>query len=64
MIKRTKAQVEANKIDLELFRVADALERFAREHKAARVFEAARDVRSARVPIRACMHAEDVRATS
>lgn len=64
MIMRTEAQVEANKIDLDLFRMADDLERFARDHKAARVFEAARSVRSARIAIRAQMHREDVRATS
>ncbi len=64
MIRRTKAQVEANKIDLDLFRVADALECFARDHKAPRLFESARSVRSARVAIRAQMHHEDVRATS
>jgi len=64
MTKRTRAQIHANKIDLDLFRVADDLERFARDHKAARVFEAARAVRSARTAIRAEMHPEDVRATS
>ena len=64
MTKRTPAQAEANRIDLELFRLAVALDRFAREYKAARMFEAAGAVRSARIAIRACMHAEDVRATS
>lgn len=64
MTKRTKAQIQANKIDMELFRVAEDLERFARDHKVARVLEAARAVRSARFAVRACMHPDDVRATS
>lgn len=63
MTKRTIAQIEANKIDLSIFRIADDLDRFARDHKSEKASKAAGIVRSARHLIRSHMHLIDVEAT-
>lgn len=64
---RTRAQREADRIDLELDRIADAIEKFAGQHADRddkTVMEAdARLIRSARTPIRKYMHRVDVELT-
>lgn len=65
---RTARQIEANKLDLEVYRAALMVERFAADHalKTERhCFEQmARDIRSNRFHIRKYMHKKDREATN
>lgn len=64
---RTRAQREADRIDMELDRIADAIDKFAgqyAERDDKRIIEAdAILIRSARGPIRKYMHRVDVELT-
>ena len=63
MNKRTKQQIDANEIDLDIFRVAQRLESFSADHKSLAAEEALFLIRRARLMIRVKMHVDDVRAT-
>ncbi|MCW5720741.1 MAG: hypothetical protein KIS86_06325 [Devosia sp.] len=61
---RTKAQIEADRLDLEIYRLAGKLERFAEDHRAPDVDAAAIQVLRSRQAIRSYMHKNDREATN
>lgn len=56
---RTKLQIEADKLDLEVFRLCDALDRFANDHKLKDVHEMSIIIDGMRHRIRKHMHSRD-----
>jgi ATP-dependent helicase YprA (DUF1998 family) len=61
---RTTAQVEANRIDMEMFRVARMLEQFAEDHRSPEADAAALKILQSRHAIRSHMHKNDREATN
>ncbi len=59
MSKRTIKQIEANRLDLETFRLASQVERFAENHKENGLHNARAMLLSLRYEIRRHMHKED-----
>jgi mono/diheme cytochrome c family protein len=60
---RTRKQIEANRIDMEVFRVAGAMETFAKEFRDPKLWDAAAIIRGQRHRIRKHMHKKDLDAT-
>lgn len=60
---RTKKQIEANRIDMEIYRVIRMLDQFAEEHEDADVAALSRTMFCSRGDIRKHMHGNDRRAT-
>lgn len=61
---RTKKQIEANKLDLDVFRVVGCLDRFADEFNDRDVREMAGAINAMRSLLRKHMHRKDYEATS
>lgn len=61
---RTATQIEANRIDMEIFRVARMLESFAEEHRAPEVDASALQILRSRHAIRSHMHKDDRESTN
>lgn len=61
---RTKKQIEANRIDMEIFRVIGMLDAFAEEYEDSDAAALARTMFSSRGDIRQHMHRSDRRATA
>lgn len=59
MTSRTVKQIEANRLDLETFRLVSQLERFAEEHKDSRLSSMTAVVNAIRYRLRDHMHKED-----
>lgn len=59
MTNRTAKQIEANRLDLETFRLVSQLERFAEEHKDSRLSSMTAVVNAIRYRLRDHMHKED-----
>ena len=57
--KRTKKQIDANKIDLEIFNLARMLERFARDYNETKIDGLALKVMGMRSGVRSHMHKND-----
>lgn len=60
---RTKKQIEANRIDMEIFRVIGMLDAFAEEYQDSEAAYLSRVMFSSRGEIRQHMHRDDRRAT-
>ncbi|MCD4661449.1 hypothetical protein [Agrobacterium sp.] len=60
---RTKKQIEANRIDMEIFHVIGMLDQFAEEYEDADVAALSRTMFCSRGDIRKHMHGNDRRAT-
>jgi hypothetical protein len=60
---RTRKQIDANRIDMEIFRVAGSIEAFAKEFRDPKLWDAAAIIRGQRHRIRKHMHPKDVEAT-
>jgi len=60
---RTKKQIDANKLDLEVFRVIGQIDRFANEYRDADAEEMAMHFDAYRDRIRRYMHGKDREAT-
>lgn len=60
---RNPAQIEANRLDMELYRLACSLQVFAEEYRAPDVDHSALQLLRARHAVRSQMHPEDRMAT-
>lgn len=61
---RTNKQIEADKLDCEMFRLVSALERFSEDFKAPTVKSAAIKLNGIRSAVRQHMHSEDRKGTA
>lgn len=61
---RTTVQIEANKLDMDMYSVAMRLERFAEEHRAPEVDAVALRILQSRHAVRSHMHKKDREATN
>jgi len=61
---RNKQQIEADKLDLEVFRLCGALDRFANEHKLKDVHEMSNIIDGMRHRVRKHMHPKDAKEKS
>jgi len=61
---RSEIQRDANNLDLEVFRVAESLQRFAEQYRQDDAREMAATIRALRWRIRRHMHPKDREATS
>jgi hypothetical protein len=60
---RTKKQIDADKLDLEVFRIVNQIARFANDHRDAHVGSMAGLIDAMRHRIRKHMHSKDHEAT-
>lgn len=61
---RTKKQIEANRIDMEIFRVIRMLDQFAEDYEDGDVAAFSRTIFSSRGEVRKHMHNDDRRTTA